>query len=66
MHLRNTSAIERELWQRGFLIRPEGSMVLKLPPAAHVSILEAIIAFRMTIVRSNLASGLVPSLVHAL
>ena len=32
IHVRNTGVIERELWSRGFLVRPEGSMVLKLPP----------------------------------
>lgn len=66
VHLRNTSVIERELWQRGFLVRPEGSMVLKLPPAAHVSKLEATIAFRLTMAHSNLSADLVAPLMYAL
>ena len=66
VHLRNTSVIERELWQRDFLVRPEGSKVLKLPPAAQVSILEARISFRLTMAHSNLSADLVPPLMYAL
>ena len=66
VHLRNTSVIEKELWQRGFTVRPEGSMVLKLPPAAQVSRIEARIAFRLTMVASNLPANLVAPLMYAL
>ena len=66
IHIRNTGVIERELWSRGFLVRPEGSMVMKLPPAARVSILEARIAFRQTMVHSNLTDNLVAPLMYAL
>ena len=41
-------------------------MVLKLPPAAQVSILEARIAFRLTIAHSNLSADLVAPLMYAL
>ena len=66
IHIRNTGVIERELWSRGFLVRPEGSMVMKLPPTARVSILEARIAFRQTMVHSNLTDNLVAPLMYAL
>ena len=59
VHLRNTSVIERELWQRAFLVRQAGSVVLKLPPAGQVSILEAKIAFRLT--RAQPISGPISS-----
>jgi hypothetical protein len=66
IHIRNTGVIERELWSRGFLVRPEGSMVMKLPPTARVSILEARIAFKQTMVHSNLTDNLVAPLMYAL
>ena len=58
--------IERELalWSREFLVRPEGSTVLKLPPSAQVSKLEARIAFRETMEHSNLAETLVAPLMY--
>ena len=40
-------------------------MVLKLPPAAQVSKLEARVAFRLTMAHSNLSAGLVPPLMYA-
>ena len=50
IHTRNTGVIERELWSRGLLVRPEGSMILKLRPSAQdlVSKLEARISSRQT------------------
>ena len=30
VHLRNASAVKKELWQRAFMVTPEGSMVMKL------------------------------------
>ena len=41
-------------------------MVLKLPPAAQVSKLEVRIAFRLTMVHSNLSADLVAPLMYAL
>ena len=41
-------------------------MVLKLPPAAQVSKLEARIAFRLTMAHSNLSADLVAPLMYAL
>ena len=66
IHIQNTGVIQRELWSRGlhFLVRPEGSMVLKLPP--QVSKLEASIAFRQMMEHSNLAETLVAPLMYAL
>ena len=58
IHTQNTGVIKRELWSRGFLVRPEGSIVLKLPPSAQVSKLEARIAFRQTMEDSSLAETL--------
>ena len=66
IHIRNADVIKRELWSRGFLVRPERSMVLKLPPSAQVSNLEARIAFRQTRIHSNLADTLVAPLMYAL
>ena len=66
IHIRNTGVIERELWSRGVLVRPEGSMVLKLSSSAQVSKLEARIAFRQTMIHSNLADTHVAPLMYAL
>ena len=66
IHIRIAGVIERELWSRGFLVRPEGSMVLKLPPSAQVSKLEARIAFRQTMVNPNLAATLLAPRKYAL
>ena len=41
-------------------------MVMKLPPTARVSILEARIAFKQTMVHSNLTDNLVAPLMYAL
>ena len=60
VHLRNISVIERELWKGGFLVRPEGPMALKLPPTAQVSVFKERIAFRLTMVRSDLSATLWP------
>ena len=39
---------------------------MKLPPPAQVSILEARIAFRLTMAHSNLSADLTPPLMYAL
>ena len=66
IQIRNTGVIERELWSRRVLVRREGAMVLKLPPSAQVSKLEARMAFRQTMVNSNLTETLVAPLMYAL